>query len=300
MNGKWTLIATWPFSDRPVREGAAMLGQGIEAESVEEAVAVAVEEDAAVESVGFGGWPNIHGEMSLDAAMMRGRDLAMGSVLGLEGFRNPVKVARLVMNKCRHHVLIDRGAADFADSMGCERADMLSPAARVRWLDKLEEWKANGADVPNHDTVGVLVLDRNDEIVVAMSTSGQALKMRGRVGDSALIGSGFYADNEVGAAAATGFGEDIMRGCLCFDAVERMRRGTPPKTAAEEAVQNLHHRLAGGGEVHNMALICMDRNGQVGGAANHRGFFYATASDDRKPGLVEVESCITPPVPISF
>ena len=278
-----------------------MLGQGIEAESVAEAVAVAVEEDAAVESVGFGGWPNIHGEMSLDAAMMRGRDLAMGSVLGLEGFRNPVKVARLVMNKCRHHVLIDRGAADFADSMGCERADMLSPAARVRWLDKLEEWKANGTDVPNHDTVGVLVLDRNDEIVVAMSTSGQALKMRGRVGDSALIGSGFYADNEVGAAAATGFGEDIMRGCLCFDAVERMRRGTPPKTAAEEAVQNLHHRLAGGGgEVHNMALICMDRNGQVGGAANHRGFFYATASDDRKPGLVEVESCITPPVPISF
>ena len=300
MNGKWTLIATWPFSDRPVREGAAMLGQGIEAESVAEAVAVAVEEDSSVESVGFGGWPNIHGEMSLDAAMMRGRDLAMGSVLGLEGFRNPVKVARLVMNRCRHHVLIDRGAAEFADSFGCERADMLSPAARVRWLDKLEEWKANGADVPNHDTVGVLVLDRNDDIVVAMSTSGQALKMRGRVGDSALIGSGFYADNAVGAAAATGFGEDIMRGCLCFDAVERMRRGTPPKTAAEEAVRNLHLRLAEHGEVHNMAMICMDRNGQVGGAANHWGFFYATASDDRKPGLVEVESCITPPVPISF
>jgi isoaspartyl peptidase/L-asparaginase-like protein (Ntn-hydrolase superfamily) len=300
MNGKWALISTWPFSERPVRDGAAMLRQGIDAESVAEAVASAVEDDAKVESVGYGGWPNIHGEMSLDGAMMRGRDLAMGSVLGLEGFRSPVRVARLVMNQCRHHVLIDRGAAEFADSFGCERADMLSPEARVRWLDKLEEWKAQGTDVPNHDTVGVLVLDRSDDIVVAMSTSGQALKMRGRVGDSALVGSGFYADNAVGAAAATGFGEDIMRGCLCFDAVERMRRGTPPKLAAEEAVQNLHARLAGHGEVHNMALICLDRNGQVGGAANHRGFFYATASDDRKPALVEVESCVTPPVPISF
>lgn len=300
MAGKWTLIATWPFSDRPVRNGAEMLRQGIEAESVAEAVAAEVEDDARVDSVGYGGWPNVHGEMSLDAAMMRGRDLAMGSVLGLEGFRSPVKVARLVMNRCRHHVLIDRGAAEFADSFGCERAEMLSPEARIRWLEKLEEDKAHDSGVPNHDTVGVLVLDRNDDIVVAISTSGQALKMRGRVGDSALIGSGFYADNEVGAAAATGFGEDIMRGCLCFDAVERMRRGASPKAAAEEAVRNLHHRLAEGGEVHNMAMICMDRNGQVGGGANHRGFFYATASDDHKPGLVEVESCVTPPVPMSF
>ena len=103
-----------------------------------------------------------------------------------------------------------------------------------------------------------------------------------------------------GAAAATGFGEDIMRGCLCFDAVERMRRGASPKAAAEEAVRNLHRRLAEHGEVHNMAMICMDRNGQVGGAANHRGFFYATASDDHRPGLVEVESCVTPPTPMSF
>ena len=289
MRRPYALIATWDFSLHGVAAAAELLHRGKEAEEAAALVAMAVEDDPNVETVGYGAWPNLHGEMELDAAVMRGQDLRLGAVLGLQGYKNPVAVARLVLNRCAHNVLVGRGAADFALAQGCEQADMLTPEARERWLQRLREMdtKPHG-----HDTVGALALDGFGHLVAATSTSGLAMKLRGRVGDSALVGSGLYADDEAGAAAATGVGEDIMRGCLSFVAVELMRQGAHPREAAEQAVLRVHHRLAQHGPVGNMAIVCMDRQGRVGGAANHEGFAYAMASQGEDARVVAGEPVV--------
>ena len=289
MQGKWTLIATWGFSYQGICAGADMLRRGGDAESAAECTAIITEDDPAVDSVGFGGWPNINGEMELDAAMMRGRDMALGCVLGIRNFKNPVSVARLIMNRCKYNVLAGQGVEDFAQSMGCRRADMLSEDARHRWEMRLREMQAEQPEELSHDTIGVLALDQAGDIVAATSTSGLSMKLRGRVGDSPLVGSGFYADNDAGAAAATGMGEDIMRGCVSFTAVELMRQGLHPKAAAEQAVLRAHRRLAAHGEVGNIAVVCLDRQGRFGGAANHAGFSYAVAAEGLEAKVVEVE-----------
>jgi N4-(beta-N-acetylglucosaminyl)-L-asparaginase len=285
----FALIATWEFSLAGVTNAAGLLRGGGDAESAAEVIAKMVEDDPAVDTVGFGAWPNLEGKMELDAAMMRGRDLALGAVLGIRGFKNPVTVARLVMNRCSHNVLCSGGAEDFAGRNGCTRAEMLSEEARLRWLKRVEERRT---EPDGHDTVGALALDSHGDIVAATSTSGLAMKLPGRIGDSPLVGSGFYADNDVGAAAATGVGEDIMRCCLSYTAVELMRGGMSPRQAAERAVLRAHRSLMRFGPVGNMAIVCLDRHGQVGGAANHDGFSYAAAAEGFEPQLVAVQKII--------
>ena len=292
MKNKWVLIATWDFSYQGICAGAEILRQGGDAESAAELTALITEDNPEVVSVGFGGSPNINGEMEFDAAMMQGRDLALGCVMGIKSFKNPVSVARLVMNRCKHTVLEGQGAEEFAASIGCCRATMLSEDARQRWEKLLLEMKSGQPKELSHDTIGVLALDNEGDIVAATSTSGLSMKLRGRVGDSPLVGSGFYADNEIGAAAATGVGEDIMKCCVSFTVVELMRCGMHPKVAAEQAVLRAHLRLAKHGTVGNIAVVCVDREGQYGGAANHSGFSYVVASDSLEPQVIEVETVI--------
>ena len=235
------------------------------------------EDDPEVDSVGLGGWPNIHGEVELDAAFMDGDTLNIGAVAALKGFRHPVAVARRVMEKSVHTFLVGAGAEEFAAAEGFEQTILLTEASIANWRRRLDQLRQDRSAAPcgGHDTIGVVTLDRQGRLCAATSTSGLSLKHRGRVGDSPLAGSGFYADSLIGGAAATGVGEDIMKGCASFYAVQLLEQGCEPQTAAEEAVRRLHRRLSRhDSPVGNIALVCADRQGRFGGAANHDHFVY--------------------------
>lgn len=286
----WLVIATWNFSLKGIEAANDILRNNGSALDAVEQVARMVEDDPDVETVGFGGFPNLNGEVELDAAFMDGRDLSIGAVAGLKGFRHPVSVARKVMTDTPHNFLVGQGAEDFAASKGFSRSIMITDKIRKAW----EERKAcleKGRQVElGHDTVGIVALDTNHNMAAATSTSGMAMKLRGRVGDSPLVGSGFYVDNEVGGAAATGLGEDIMKCCTCFVAVELMRQGYNPQEAAEEAVRRTHNRLAKYLEkVGCIAVVCADNKGNLGAAANHEGFTFAAASDKMDPIALSVQ-----------
>jgi isoaspartyl peptidase/L-asparaginase-like protein (Ntn-hydrolase superfamily) len=289
MENKWAIIATWGFSINGLRKAADMLGNGQDAFDASEQLARMVEDDPEVTTVGFGSFPNAKGELELDAAFMNGRDLSLGCVMSVKGFKNPVSIARKVMTGSPHNVLSGQGAEEFADANGCERAIMLTDSIRKEWDEKIAEQKGKQPDCFGHDTVGVVTLDTAGEIASATSTSGLAMKQRGRVGDSPLVGCGFFADNDVGGAAATGIGEDIMKGCTCFVAVELMRQGYPPQQAAQEAVRRTHRRLARhSAQVGAIAVVCANKDGEFGAASNHENFTYVAASYLRQPAVYEV------------
>jgi len=291
---KWSVIATWKFSLQGVDAAASTLLKGGRAlDAVEEAV-IYTENDPSVDTVGFGGFPNIDGEIELDAAIMDGCDLSIGAVAATKGYKNPISIARKVLTEIPHNMLVGQGAEEFAAKMGFEKTILLTEGIIKAWYKKKEELKTGKRSTIGHDTIGVVALDTGGNMSSGTSTSGSGMKLKGRVGDSPLVGSGFYVDNTVGGAVATGLGEDIMKCCTCFYAVELMRQGYHPKEAAEMAVKRTHTRIyEKTGKVGNMALVCADNKGNFGGAANHKEFAYAAASDKYKPEIYLVEPVIT-------
>ena len=240
----WGVIATWYFALDGVTESAARLAAGGAAMDAVVEVATGIEANPEIDSVGYGGFPNLAGEVELDAAIMDGTTLNLGAVCGLKRCLHPILVARDVMLKSKHNVLVGEGAAEFAAAQGYPQAELLTPAAREKWETEM----ARRRDEPiGHDTVGVIALDGGGHMCAGTSTSGAGMKLPGRVGDSPLVGSGFYVDDDCGGAAATGWGEDIMKGCASFAAVELMRAGCDPQSAAEKAVAQCHLRLARSG-----------------------------------------------------
>lgn len=278
----WSIIATWEFSLSGVEKGAEVLREGGEALDAIEEAAIIIEDDPEVDSVGYGGLPNIAGEVELDAAIMDGRNLAIGAVGGVKGFRHPISIARKVMTDTPHSLLVGAGAEEFALVSGFERAILLHDKARKVWEEKKK--------IDSHDTVGIVALDTKGNMASGTSTSGLFMKYRGRVGDSPIPGSGFYVDNGVGGAAATGIGEEIMKGCLCFLAIELIAQGYSPQQAAETVLLRHHQRLASGKkEVGDMSIVCMDAKGNFGAATNRDSFEYVIASDQIAPVIRQVE-----------
>lgn len=258
------VIATWPFAKEAVPAGGQVLAAGGSAvDSVVETI-VRIEDNPEVDTVGFGSLPNMRGELEFDAAVMHGDTLRLGAVMGLSGFKNPIRVARDLTRGTRNNVLCGQGACDYALENNHRQAIMLNGHSRKRW----EEAMAAGQKTPvGHDTVGCIALDSTGHLVVGVSTSGLGFKYRGRVGDSPLVGSGFYADDEVGAAAATGVGEDIMKGCVSYSVVEAIRSGLTPQAALEQVVsRHLERMKRGGEECGNFAMIAVDKHGNYGGA----------------------------------
>ncbi len=287
----WAIIATWQFALPALKISADLLASG-QADALTAAVELArrVEDDPAVDSVGYGGLPNINGDVELDAAVMSGKDLALGAVAAVKGYKNPVLLARHVMQDTEHTFLVGAGAEAFAAQLGLARSDHLTEKSRQAWLDKIKEEPAAQLKPVGHDTVGIVALDQNGTMAIATSTSGRGFKLQSRVGDSPLVGSGFYVDDEVGGAAATGLGEDIMKGCLCYAAVELMRQGFSPQKAAEQSLRRHQERLAKSGqEVGNMALVCLDKQGRPGASANHVDFSYAVASAASPAQLIQLK-----------
>ena len=279
----WSFVSTWHFSKQAAEVAGEILSRGGDAMDAAEAGIHRVESDPEVQTVGKGGFLNAKGELELDAAVMDGNTLKTGAVCGVRGFEHPVTIARAVMEHTRHNILIGTGAEEFAREMGIEECGMevlIAPNA-------VEVWKSN--QIHGHDTIGVVALDETGKMVAATSTSGASMKIPGRVGDSPIIGSGFYVESGVGGAVATGLGEDIMRTCCSFRVVELMRSGLHPQQAVEQVVRSAHETiLRHGGKPDCIALVCMNAEGAWGAACNHQDFTYAFASSECSPTVAEV------------
>jgi len=289
------ILTTWKFGLAASRRGWEVLFPGGSAIDAIEAAANVAELDPEVNSVGYGGLPNAAGVVELDAAIMYGPAHGAGSVGSLRNIRTPISVARRVMEHTSHTMLVGHSALEFALRSGFKEEELLTPAARDRWL----QWEAqqNGPDVAhfdlgpreglgaaqraaesaltpdNHDTIGLCALDVQGNLAAGCTTSGMAWKLPGRVGDSPIIGSGLYVDNEIGAAAGTGHGDEMMKACVSFVAVQAMERGMTPTEACIHSLRYLMRKRPP--ELHNnygAALIAVRKDGLFGAAATRSGF----------------------------
>ncbi len=223
-------------------------------------------------TVGYGGSPNEEGYLQLDASVMSGPDNNnAGAVAALENIKTPCSVARLVMERTDHLLLVGKGALKFAKMHGFKEEDLLTEEARKEWV----EWKENLSERDYYlsprkkykpeggGTISVLVLDAKGDIAGVTSTSGHHFKLVGRVGDSPIIGAGLYVDNGIGAAGATGHGAESIKVCASFLAVEKMHEGMSPQDACKFVCQRVFDRY-NGRPLFNLKLIALNKDGQYG------------------------------------
>ena len=283
----WGVIATWRMAHDGVKKASQLLQANGTAGDAVEALIKTVEAYPYYKSVGYGGLPNENGEVEMDAAFMDGDTLAQGAVAGIHEVLHAVSVARALSHDHYNSFLVGQGATQYAQLNGFEMRNMLTDRAKKRW----EKRRAELADAKikpydGHDTVGAITLAPTGSMAAATSTSGLFMKRPGRVGDSPLSGSGFYVDSDIGGAAATGLGEDIMKGCLSYEIVRRMGEGRTPQEACDEAVypfiEKLKRRYGKAGE---FSLIALDRAGNWGVATNVE-FTFSVATASQKPVIL--------------
>ncbi|KAJ3615599.1 hypothetical protein Zmor_016291 [Zophobas morio] len=222
-------------------------------------------------SVGYGGLPNEKCIVELDSAFMNGNTLQIGAIAGVRNIKNPVKVARRLSLEKFNCMLVGTGAEEFAISNKFEMANMLSDRAEQHYKNKIKLLNDNPELSPydGHDTVGMISLDNSGNMFAATSTSGLFMKKTGRVGDSPISGSGFYCDAEVGGATATGLGEDIMKGCLSYEVVRKMKEGTNVADAAKEVVFEFDQKLKKCfGKCGPISIVALDKDGNYGIGTN--------------------------------
>ena len=270
------VLSTWVQGVAANEAAWKVLSSGGSALGAVEAGVRVPEADPKIMSVGYGGLPDEDCNVSLDACIM-GPDGNAGSVAFVQGYKHPISIARKVMEETDHVRIVGAGAEEFARKHGFQREELLTDAARERWL----EWKASMSDrddwlPPNedHDTIGLVALDGSGDLAGACTTSGLAFKIHGRVGDSPIIGSGMYVDNEVGAAAATGRGEAVIKTCGSFLVVELMRQGMSPQKACKKALERIIEK-SGGKPDFQVAYIAVNKEGEIGALSLQKGFQYA-------------------------
>lgn len=278
---KWSIISTWKMSYDGVCLASEMLSRGERAkESIIKAINN-VEENVHYHSVGNGGLPNEEGVVQCDAGYMEGDTMRYGAIGCIENVIHAVDVAKACSQSRFNNVLVGKGANKFADSLGIPNNDLSCEESMARYEERKKEDKQLSS-YDGHDTVGMVMLDKNGHMVSATSTSGLFMKKDGRVGDSPIIGSGFYCDDEVGGACATGVGEEIMRGCLSYETLSRMRNGMSPQEAAATTVYEFTQRMiAKKGTAESISLICMNNKGEIGIGTNLK-FAFVAASDESK------------------
>ncbi len=294
MANRPVFIATWRYGLLACSVGWERLMAGASALDAIEAGANAVEDDPDVHSVGYGSLPNADGVVELDAAIMDGPTHAAGAVAAMSHIPRPISVARRVMERTPHVMLAGPNARRFAIQEGFPEADQLSDYARERWLRwKLERSApdvahfeppaqpipampqeiSGGPEDETHDTIGLCALDQNGDLAAGCTTGGLAWKVPGRVGDSPMIGAGLYVDNVVGAAAATGNGDEMLKACLSYRAVMRMEEGYSPQEACIESLRYLlRKRSPERHDFYSAAIIALRKDGEVGAAATASGF----------------------------
>jgi len=261
-------LSTWVHG-KPANERAAEVfkGGGSLLDAVEKGINIP-ENDPKVTSVGYGGLPNEEGEVELDAAIMDGRRHHAGAVCSLRHIKNPISVARLVLEKTNHTTLAGDGAFRFALKMGFEPMQLLTPESLQKWL----EWrndphrKTHWVTSENHDTIGMVATDGKGHVVSGCSTSGMAWKIPGRVGDSPLVGCGVYADDNVGAASATGDGDLMTNYCTSISIVHNMANGMSPQDACLELLRHMVKTDAKNKNA-ECGVIAISTNGEIGAAS---------------------------------
>jgi isoaspartyl peptidase/L-asparaginase-like protein (Ntn-hydrolase superfamily) len=272
------VISTWAFGKTANDEAMRVLLKGGSLlDSVEQGIRVA--ESAGGGSVGLSGRPNAAGVVQLDACIMSGPGHRAGSVAALEGVRHPISAARRVMEKTPHVMLVGEGARLFAVEEGLEMVPTDSRERHEAWQKQraADRAKAGGKKPEGHDTIALLVLGRDGNIAGGCSTSGLGGKLPGRVGDSPIIGSGLYVDNEVGAAGATGIGENVMRYCASFMIVELMRQGLPPLEACREVIRRIAKKDPKGMNL-SINFVALDKRGRYAAAGTDQGFEFAVTT----------------------
>jgi N4-(beta-N-acetylglucosaminyl)-L-asparaginase len=232
-------------------------------------------------SVGLGGLPDRDGITTLDASIMDFTHRA-GSVACVSGYAHPISIARGVMEKTPHAMLVGEGAEQFAAALKFEHSDYKNPEAQKAWKEwlKTSEYKPI-INIENHDTIGLLAQDSEGRLAGACTTSGLAYKMHGRVGDSPIIGAGLYVDNEIGSATCTGLGETVIRSCTSFLVVELMRQGATPQEACEEAIARLHQNNSFMKDEYQVGVLALRIDGEYGAYGLRKGFTYALCKEGK-------------------
>lgn len=264
------VIATWNVPASTARAWE-VISEGRNALDAIEEGCMIEEANAEGQSVGIGGLPDRDGNVTLDACIMN-KDGDYGAVLYLQDFVHPISIARKVMENTPHVIMAGKGAEQFAESQGFKRENLLTEASKKAW----EEWKKTSLykpiiNIENHDTIGMLAIDKNGDISGGCTTSGLAYKMAGRVGDSPIIGSGLFIDNEIGGATATGLGEEVLKTVGSFLIVELMRQGKTPQEACEEAIHRIIKKNSDYKDF-QVGYIAVNKKGETGSYSIHKGF----------------------------
>lgn len=287
------VISTWNHG-LPANEAAweILSAGGYSLDAVEKGVRVP-EGDPNVITVGFGGIPDAEGKVTLDACIMDEKGRA-GSVAYLGHIKHPISVARLVMEKTPHVMLSGKGALDFALENGFKKENLLTPERKAEW----KKWKKEKREysnkinienqAENHDTIGMLAIDKIGRLSGACTTSGMGYKLPGRVGDSPIIGAGLFVDGEVGGATATGTGELVMKTLGTFLVVEFMRNGMAPSEACEAAVKRIAQKIPDY-QNHQVGFIALNKYGEYGSYCIQPGFNFALKTKN-KTELIDAEA----------
>ncbi len=263
-------VCTWGFSDATQRAGE-LLDQGIPALDAVIAGVAIEEENLDNTTVGIGATPDREGKVSLDACVMNS-DGNCGAVLAVQNIVNVAALARKVMEETPHVILTGEGAEEFAYTQGFTKTNLLTADREAEWKKWLKTSDYSPEiNIENHDTIGMLAIDSEGNIAGACTTSGLGYKMKGRVGDSAIIGSGLFIDNEVGGAVATGMGEEVLKTVGSFLIVELMRNGKTPQEACEEAIKRITSKNPNYKNF-QIAYVAIHKSGAIGSYSIHEDF----------------------------
>ena len=268
---KPVVVATWDVKNATKKAWEILSTNGNSLDAVEQGCKIEeANEDG--QSVGIGGLPDRDGNVTLDACIMDYTGNC-GSVVYLKDIKHAISVARLVMEKTPHVMLAGDGAKKYALSMGFNEENLLTEKSKKDWIKwkKEEEYKPI-INIENHDTIGMLAMDEKQNISGACTTSGLAYKMQGRVGDSPIIGSGLFIDNEIGGAVATGLGEEVIKTVGSFLIVELMRQGYSPKEACKIAIERIVKKPRSNYKNFQVGYVAMNKMGQSGSYSIQKGF----------------------------
>lgn len=276
------VVSTWRNPDANAAAWKVVAANGRALDAVEQGARVP-EANPKDTSVGYGGLPDRDGCVTLDACIMDEKSNC-GAVAFVQGYKHPISIARAVMEKTPHVMLVGKGAEQFAASQGFKKENLLTRESEKAWKEWLKKSEYKPYHNPGqHDTIGILALDANGKLCGACTTSGMAFKMHGRVGDSPIIGAGLYVDGEVGAATATGVGEEMIRIAGSHTIVELMRQGRSPQEACEEAIKRL---ISKRGEEKakelSVAFLALSVTGEVGAYSTNNVFEYTQTTQQEQ------------------
>ncbi len=272
------VIATWN-TPSAVNAAAEVLAKGGTSLDAVEQGCIVEEANVKNTTVGKGGLPDRDGRVTLDACIMN-KEGGYGAVMCVQNITHVISLARKVMEETPHVIMVGEGAEQFGYSQGFKKENLLTESSKKAW----EKWKEKSEykpiiNIENHDTIGMLAIDENGDISGACTTSGLAYKMAGRVGDSPVIGSGLFIDNEVGGATATGLGEEVLKTVGSFLIVELMRQGKTPQEACEEAIKRIVNKPGSNYKNFQVGYVAVNKQGDYGAYSIHKHFSYNLYKD---------------------